>query len=212
MSEDQGVIFESWLTVAEASARVGVSERAIQRRAKAGKLRAKLVEISTGHQWLISADSIPETTTLGNDSPDDDDNFPQNDAHSGDTSPKPSAEPLPAGPTAATQATTMAAPGPDSGDAMAAALLAEKDARIDDLRATIEAQRAQIEEANRNAAELRAALREAQRIYAKALPAPGDQEASGVATPTPDPPATTDLRPDQPQKKSWFARTFLRAD
>ena len=37
--------------------------------------------------------------------------------------------------------------------------------------------RAQVEEANRNAAELRAALREAQRIYARALSSPDDNAA-----------------------------------
>ncbi len=61
--------------------------------------------------------------------------------------------------------------GHDSGDDEVARLLAEKDARIQDLRATVDAQRLQIEAANRTAAEAAAALREALKMSNRALPA-----------------------------------------
>lgn len=49
------------------------------------------------------------------------------------------------------------------------ALLAEKDARITDLRAQVEAQRLQIEAANRATAEAHAALRESLKMSNRAL-------------------------------------------
>jgi hypothetical protein len=74
-----------------------------------------------------------------------------------------------------------------------ASLIAEKDARITDLRATVEAQRLQIEAANRTAAEAQAALREALKMSNRALMEPGQSTLEVVSSaPAESRPAATD--------------------
>ncbi len=207
---------EHWLTVAEAAAALRVSERAIQRRAKAGKLRAKLVDIPTGQQWLIAADSLPEAPTPDADSSDNGDDI---GGDNGDTllnlsaierGEAPTATTMPAekAPTAATIGAT-AATGPDP---IVMALLAEKDARIADLRAQVDAQRAAAEDASRNAAELRAALREALKLQTRALPSPDQvtpDQALETRTQIAEPASGASpygAQIEQPQKRSHWQR------
>jgi hypothetical protein len=63
-----------------------------------------------------------------------------------------------------------------------ASLLLEKDARIIDLRAQIDAQRLQIEAANRATAEAHAALREALKMSNRALMEPGQSTLEAVSS------------------------------
>ncbi len=139
------------LTVSQAAARLGVSERTIQRRCKNGQLSAHLVTDEDGAQWLID----PTTLPTGDDRVPTHSKAPihsQKDALTPDK-----AATLPTGAAIVPTGTT-------------AALLAEKDARINDLRAQVEAWRLQAEAANRTAAETSAALRKALDAMPKALP------------------------------------------
>ena len=55
MSDENG---GGWVSVGEAADALGISERAIQKRCKAGKMRAELVTTDSGTQWQIAADEI----------------------------------------------------------------------------------------------------------------------------------------------------------
>ncbi len=87
------------------------------------------------------------------------------------------------------------ATGDVTGHEAVARLLEEKDARIADLRATVDAQRLQIEAANRTAAETAAAMRDLVKLQAKALPAPGNEGALQAAQSAPDSVAATRTQP-----------------
>lgn len=51
----------AWVSVSEVATARGISERAIQKQCKAGKLRAQLVTTESGTQWQIAADGIART-------------------------------------------------------------------------------------------------------------------------------------------------------
>jgi excisionase family DNA binding protein len=136
-----------YLTVSQAAARLGISERTVQRRCKSGQLSARLVTDEDGAQWLID----PATVTTGDDI----------GADTADKVPTHSKPPF--------QSQNDALRPDKVTTGATAALLAEKDARINDLRAQVEAWRLQAEAANRTAAETSAALREALKALPKAL-------------------------------------------
>jgi len=48
---------QEYLTVSQAAARLGISERTIRRRCETGKLKAELKPTATGAAWHIEADS-----------------------------------------------------------------------------------------------------------------------------------------------------------
>ncbi len=199
----------AWLTVAEAARRLKVSERAIQRRCKAGKLHARLIPTPTGQQWEINAEKLeraPTETTRadaqGADSTDRDDK---------------AAATLTTEATQETTETTLKAATPTTGttqgadrddrsrDTLAAALMSEKDARIVDLRGQLEAARAQIEQHQRAEAELRATLREALKAMPKALPIGSDEAPAQMFIPTPSgQTATNPPRPSRSTFRSWL--------
>jgi hypothetical protein len=155
------------LTVAEVAARLGISARAVQKQCNSGKLTARRIEAPSGAHWEIDAAQFertdepnartgertrqsdpPELANLSNEPA----NFnggkqDQDAANLGANSRTDDPEP--------TNRTRE--------------LLAEKDARIEDLRAQIDAWRLQAEAANRTAAETSAALREALKVLPKAL-------------------------------------------
>ncbi len=134
-----------YLTVSQAAARLGLKERTVQKRCAAGKLTAQLVSTPDGDRWQIDrtnfdANEPPERT--------------RTDANK-------------------LTCPNSKAPEPDANEhpnANTRELLAEKDARIADLRSQIDAWRLQAEAANRTAAETSAALRKALDQMPKALP------------------------------------------
>jgi hypothetical protein len=138
-----------WLTVSQAAARLGVSERTVQRRCKSGRLTAKLESGEEGAAWLIDGATLPTGAAIGAanvptgaDSP-----FESETAQSGGTLP-----------TGAANVPTGAAIGADS------VLVARLEGEVTFLRGLVE-------QRDRDAAELRAALREALKISTRALPA-----------------------------------------
>ncbi len=52
-----------WLTVSQAAAALGISERAVQKRCASGKLAARRVETPQGTRWEIDANQITRTVT-----------------------------------------------------------------------------------------------------------------------------------------------------
>ncbi len=157
------------LSISEAATRYGVSVRTVQRRLDAGTWEA----VFEGDARRVRArdttrqSDAPEGATQRDVSRDSD--TPQGDSGTSDTTNESEATRH----RDATNATDGAPQRDTEGDTsrdMARHLLAEKDARIADLQATVAAQRAQIEAAQRNAAESAAALREYLKISAKALP------------------------------------------
>jgi len=160
MSEPQS----AYLTVSEAAARLKVSERTIRRRCETGKLKADLQPTATGSAWHIEADSCgqvrPNTRTsaaIGADTFSSEDQS-QNRSERADTAAN-SSDRL-------GQAAAIGADTPNAAD-----LLAQSREEIHFLRGLIE-------QRDRDAAELRAALREALRAMPKAI------EAASGSTPT----------------------------
>jgi excisionase family DNA binding protein len=58
------------LTVSQAAARLGVSERTIQRRCKSGKLKAELVTDADGEEWRIDPATLPTGDAISADTAD----------------------------------------------------------------------------------------------------------------------------------------------
>jgi hypothetical protein len=48
-----------YVTVSQAAAALGISERTVQRRCKSGKVRARLVTTETGQLWEVEAATLP---------------------------------------------------------------------------------------------------------------------------------------------------------
>lgn len=151
-----------WLTVAEAAAQIGISERAIQRRCKSGKLRARLIATPTGQQWEIDPTELEENTKPSGDSPDTSD---RDDTQRRDTNDRDDAETTQTtGETTPTTATAPTGTTPttvrddsrdtQANDDLAAKYVAQLETENRFLRAAVEAR-------DRDAAELRAALRKA---------------------------------------------------
>jgi hypothetical protein len=63
---------DEWLTVAQAAQIEGVSSRAIQRRAAAGKYQARRMETPKGEQWEINAATLKRSPTQQRDDKADD--------------------------------------------------------------------------------------------------------------------------------------------
>jgi hypothetical protein len=143
---------DEWLTVAEAAHIEGVSSRAIQRRAAAGKYQAQRIETPKGEQWEINAATLKRSPTQQRDDKADDADA-NRDPKRDDTD-------------APTKASGNVATPPD--------FAARYIAQIEDENRFL---KLQIEEGNRNAGELRAALR-------KALEAQPRQLTSGQESPT----------------------------
>lgn len=164
------------LSITEAAQRLGISVRTVQRRLDAGTLEAAFEGDTRRVMW--------RDTTRQNDAPQGDTRHDsdatattfESDAGRHRDTPKRDSE------------------GDTSHD-MTRQLLAEKDARIADLHATVEAQRLQIEAANRASAESAAALREYLKISAKALPG---SEYSREADTAPSSDGGGAMKPDSP--------------
>ncbi len=165
----------AWLSVSQAAARLGVSERTVQRRAAAGELRARKTTTRDGQKWEIRLGA--DTPAIGAANIADTLSSEQSDStpQSGGTVP----------PSAAIGADTR------EGDLMAA-LIAEKDARIADLREQLQA-------ANSALQREQSAHAETRRLFAfsvAALPSPTNV-APDVATTS----ATTNRPPQHPQRR-----------
>jgi hypothetical protein len=136
-----------WLTVSQAAARLGVSERTVQRRCKSGKLAAKLESGEEGTAWLVDGSKLPTGADTQNTSE--------------------SRQSVVSVPTGAANVPT----GADSG-------------LLEHLRVENAFLRGLVEQRDRDAAELRAALREALRMSNRALmPAASDESASAADAP-----------------------------
>ena len=180
---------EEWVSASEVAARLGVSVRAVQKRCTLGKMAARRVTTPGGTRWEI------EARELGHEGA----NEPTNQTSEQDAS----------------RATLGREPANQSGsfDSRPSSFDAQEDANLDanpriirrepganqtnELRELLERERefsaflkTQLEEANRNAAELRASLREALRAMPKQLVAPSP---SGGAAPVVTPSATAAL-------------------
>ncbi len=179
-----------WLTVSEAAARLRVSERAIQRRCKAGRLSAQLKATPTGQQWQIDGSMLanePEAATQSDDTNDtwSADSRDRDDTQAATATTETTAQTTPTtqettgttpeAPTAATQ-TTLGAATPTTGTtASGDAVL------VEELRDQVKFLRLQVEAANRTAAEAQAALREVLKMSNRAL-TEGAQSTFGPTT------------------------------
>lgn len=118
-----------WLNVSQAAARLGVSERTIQRRATAGTLTARKVTGRDGQAWevWVGAANVPTGAATANDS-----------LSSMEAAPTlPNVGSVPTG--AAKGADTSKADAERREADLMAALLAEKDGRINDLQKQLDA-------------------------------------------------------------------------
>jgi hypothetical protein len=129
------------LTINQAAARLGISERTLRRRIKAGAVKARKVACEGGGtQLLIEVHSVPAKVTRTPDTVPD--NFESENANVPDTR--------------AGQSDSV----PDTANGEVLALLKSENAFL----------RGLVEQRDRDAAELRAALREALKAMPKALP------------------------------------------
>ena len=171
---------DQWITAAEAAALEGITTRAAQRRAAAGKYEAKRVETQQGEQWLINPATLkgrPTTPTDATDSPD-----PKADS-------TPDRHP------------DRRDPDPD----------APTRKEVEKLESEVAFLRGLVEQRDRDAAELRAALREALRAMPKQL---GEGAPAVLQPPTvtgePDAPSASKT-PDRARKREPrpFWKIFL---
>jgi hypothetical protein len=137
-----------WLTVAQASAALGIGERAVQKRCEAGKINARRTVTPQGARWEINPNEITRTPERTNEpdepkTPEPANQKPETDSFAVQNHPPERTEP---------------ANEPNRTTEREAELKAE----VIFLRGVVEAQ-------NRDAAELRAALREALKISNRAL-------------------------------------------
>jgi hypothetical protein len=205
-----------WLTVAQASAALGVSARSIQKRCAAGKIVARRIVTPQGAKWEIDANQLartdeqtrepePRTDELKVGEPANTAREPvgahvQNDANQRTESTEP--------------ANQLDANQRTGGADYAARLIEAQAKEIEFLKGTIEAER-------RDNALTVAALREAIKAMPKGLPAPGEDSASVAAqeaqngtqnsptAPTSPAPVIEAQRPAT-ARRNWFARTFLK--
>ncbi len=176
-----------WVDTPTAAALLGVSERAVQRRCKAGKIAARRVPTPTGQQWQIERGALIRASR-GADRPD------TNDTQSADTND--SNDTLKG---EATTLTTPKAPTPTTAPTQGAdthlttfqleAARREVDAKAEEIRFL----RGLVEQRDRDAAELRAALREALKAMPKQLTA----GMPGAAPSAPESPRTTAKHGDE---------------
>ncbi len=140
------------LTVSQYAALIGVSEKTARKRITRGDVKAERVPLDGGgwswHVYPERLEAVGSRLEV-----------------KGESESTQNSERLEGAPVAVGTVPTARVPTVPT-----AALLAEKDARISDLRAQVEAWRLQAEAANRTAAETSAALREALKAMPKALP------------------------------------------
>ncbi len=168
----QSTLSGDWLTVSQAASALGVSERTVRRRCEAGGLAARLEAGDSGtggRVWRISPDAVAARPVGQRAASRPDGQAAKNQKQE----------------TAARSNCGRAASRPEAGgqtdgQSTLSALIAEKDARIDDLRGQLDAAttrenaaRLQIEAANRATAEAHSALREALKMSNRALMEPG---------------------------------------
>ncbi len=152
------------LTVSQAAARLGVSERTIQRRCKSGKLKAELVTDADGEEWRIDPATLPTGDAISDDKVT---TAPGEPAHS--------------------QKAPVTTQAPATGDDAADRVPTRDDARLlDQLQTENGFLRAMVEQHQRSEAELRAALRSALNAMPKALTESAPIEAAQGAQSTPD--------------------------
>ena len=168
-----------WLTVSQAAAALGKSERTTRRMCESGTLAATVqANESGGRAWFIDRASVERAATGQHDRAD----VRPNDAATEEMAARPcfkrEKSVRPQNDAAIVDRADIVRPQVAANDA--AMLLREKDARIDDLREVIESQKLQIEAANRQAAEATAALREYLKLQAKALPVANQLEQFGT--------------------------------
>jgi hypothetical protein len=160
----------SWKTVAEAAAALGISERAVQRRCRKGKLRARLVPTPTGQAWQIEAASLESASTRSDDTFDDDTS--DTNGATGPTLSTPATDETtrttPQAATLPTDTTETAPTPPTSGDATPDTSDARYVAHLESENVFL---RGLVEQRDRDAAELRAALRESLRAMPKQIEA-----------------------------------------
>lgn len=179
MSEEEPA-GSTWLSTSQVAARLGCSERTVQRRCKRGTLPARLVATSDGQEWQIEAAAL-EAAAKGaargaatNDTPDSSPSeqcrqVPTIDDRGADTS-----DEVPTGGASSSVGSVVSVPtGGDSAFREEAAStfnvhLLQENAFL----------RGVIEQQQRDAAELRAALREALKISTRALPEPQTEPTS----------------------------------
>lgn len=160
----------AWLTVAEAAARLRVSERTVRRRCEAGKLVGELRSTLSGPSWFVSAAAMPADTA----------------AKAADGEAR--VTPHDPGDTSAPSAAMLRTPADTSAPDLITALLAEKDARINDLREQLKATNGALEREQSAHAETR-------RLFAFSV--------SALPSPTNQPPdvATTSATPNRPPQR-----------
>lgn len=168
MNENEAASTRDWLTVSQVASRLKISERTVQRRCKNGRIAARLETREDGAAWLIDGATLPTGDATTADAADKvptsaDTSFESESEQSVATLP-PNVPTLPTG-----------------ADSESARVLAETEAAF--LREALQAERensqrdreqiaflrAQVEAANRQAAESAAALREYLKLSAKQL-------------------------------------------
>ncbi len=159
----------AWLRGAGRAARREVAEGGAHRPSKAGKLRDRLIPTPTGQQWQIAGtalDSAPTAATQSADTSDamSADSRDRYDAQAGTQAKQETTGTTLEAPTAATLPTLGAAT-----DTTAPTLSGDA-ALVEELRDQVKFLRSALEARDRDAAELRAALREALKMSQKALP------------------------------------------
>jgi hypothetical protein len=216
-----------WLTVTEAALRAGKSERTVQRWCQRGVIGARLVTTPDGEAWKIDPATLPKASDCAQPVTPHSDTVTPFGAQV--TPPKQGGDAIfcegDAIRCADSERVTPQVTPFSEGDATGDAILKQGDAtpkasdgaqigaELSPLAARYVAQlesengflRSQIEEANRNAAELRAALREAQKMHAKALPAPGEDS-------TPPGEVTTEATASAPHAASNAAQIGAQKD
>ncbi len=150
---------EDWASVSDAAAVFGVSERAIQKRCQKGKLAARQTLTSQGMRWEIDPAALNESGTRTGEPLGREPGRERTGDLANGTRPHISED----------------AQNHTNRDANARPIGREQDAperanREDELRDEVKFLRGVVEQQQRDAAELRAALREALKLSAKALP------------------------------------------
>jgi len=154
--------YSAWPSVADAATALGVSERAIQKRCKAGTMAARLIDTPKGERWAIAPDELTRTKRRTGREPD------ELRTRTG--------EPVGREPREMDADLSMnEANEPANLDANRANFGREQDANTGELLAHLQGEnaflRGLIEQRDRDAAELRAALREALKAMPKAITA-----------------------------------------
>ena len=170
-----------WLTVSQAAAALGVSERTIRRRCDKGKLRARLVTTDSGPAWFIDRADVPDVAAA---------NAADTAAIAADTRANvKAAQDVPTAPDAADAAAIAA--DTRAADATAA-LIAEKGARINDLQKQLDAVNAALSREQSAHAETRRAL-----AFAMSTP----MLTATPPTAAPDVPADADAKAARPSRR-----------